>query len=168
MSTLRTRIGHVHLKVRDLERSLAFYRRVLGLEVTDRAGHGFAFLSGGDAHHELALQEVGAGTGSPSRRSVGLYHTAWEVPDREAFADAREALEEAGVSAQAVDHGISWALYFRDPDGQGVEIYLDRRDAPDGSERWRGKTRPLPDRAFGESAVDASPGGETASEEEGP
>jgi len=143
MSTTRTRIGHVHLKVRDLERSVDFYRRTLGLEVTERAGHGFAFLSGGDAHHELALQEVGDGAEAAPRRSVGLYHTAWEVADREAFAEAREALAEAGVSAQAVDHGISWALYFRDPDDQGVEIYLDRRDAPDGTERWRGRTRPL-------------------------
>mgnify|MGYP006288329909 CR=1 FL=1 len=144
MSSTRTRIGHVHLKVRDLERSVNFYRRVLGLEVTERAGRGFAFLSGGHAHHELALQEVGEGAGSAPRRSVGLYHTAWEVPDREAFAAAREALAEAGVSARAVDHGISWALYFRDPDDQGVEIYLDRRDAPDGTERWRGRTRPIP------------------------
>lgn len=139
------RIGHVHLKVRDLERSVAFYRTILGLEVTERAGSGFAFLSGGDAHHELALQEVSQGAESPPRGSVGLYHTAWEVADREAFADALDVLAEAGVAARAVDHGISWALYFRDPDGQGVEIYLDRRDAPGGSERWRGKTRPLPE-----------------------
>lgn len=164
MSRPNTRIGHVHLKVRDLERSVAFYGRVLGLEVTERAGAGFAFLSGGDAHHELALQEVGEGADSPPRRSVGLYHTAWEVPDREAFADAREALAEVGVAARAVDHGISWALYFRDPDGQGIEIYLDRRDAPGGSERWQGQTRPLPDGAFGESAGNASSGRGTTSE----
>lgn len=168
MNPPRTRIGHVHLKVRDLERSVEFYRAVLGLEVTERPGHGFAFLSGGDAHHELALQEVGEGAGSPPRRSVGLYHTAWEVADREAFADARDALAEAGVAAEAVDHGISWALYFRDPDGQGVEIYLDRRDAPGGTERWRGQTRPLPERAFGESDDERSPRADTASGEDGP
>lgn len=158
MSTPRTRIGHVHLKVRDLERSVDFYRAVLGLEVTERAGRGFAFLSGGDAHHELALQEVGEGAGPQPRRSVGLYHTAWEVPDREAFAHARETLSEAGVSARAVDHGISWALYFRDPDGLGVEIYLDRRDAADGTEQWRGRTRPLTDR-------DSDTGQETRNEQ---
>lgn len=144
MSSPSTRIGHVHLKVRDLERSVAFYRRILGLEVTERVGPGFAFLSSGESHHELALQEVGEGAESPPPRSVGLYHTAWEVADREAFADARDVLAEAGVAAEAVDHGISWALYFRDPDGQGVEIYLDRRGAPGGTERWRGQTRPLP------------------------
>lgn len=168
MNAPRTRIGHVHLKVRDLERSVAFYRRILGLEVTERAGHGFAFLSAGDAHHELALQEVGEGAGSPSRRAVGLYHTAWEVPDREAFADARDVLAEAGVAAQAVDHGISWALYFRDPDGQGVEIYLDRRDAPGGTERWRGRTSPLPERAVGEPAGERKSRADTASEEDAP
>lgn len=167
MSRPNTRIGHVHLKVRDLERSVAFYRRVLGLEVTERAGSGFAFLSGGDAHHELALQEVGEGAGSPPRRSVGLYHTAWEVPDRETFADAREALSEAGVSARAVDHGISWALYFRDPDGQGVEIYLDRRNAPGGTVRWRGQTRPLSERASDASTGDRRSAADTAPEDGG-
>lgn len=168
MDAPRTRIGHVHLKVRDLDRSVDFYRTVLGLQVTERVGPGFAFLSGGDAHHELALQEVGEGAESPPRRSVGLYHTAWEVADREAFADARDALAEAGVAAQAVDHGISWALYFRDPDGQGVEIYLDRRDAPGGTEGWSGRTRPLPDRALDDSADERSSRADTASEEDGP
>ena len=137
-----THIGHAHLKVRDLERSLEFYQRFLGLRVTERVGH-LAFLSGGAAHHELALQEVGASAPSPPPRGVGLYHVAFEVTDRKAFAEAFHALAGAGVRMAAVDHGISWALYFADPDGNGLEIYLDTRGAAAGSERWQGRTLPL-------------------------
>lgn len=139
----RAALGHVHLKVRDLERSVAFYRRVLGLEVSERVEPAFAFLSGGEAHHELALQGLGPGAEPPRPTAVGLYHTAWEAPDRRSFAAAYERLDELGAAAEAVDHGISWALYFADPDGNGVEIYLDRRDEPGGAAEWRGRSRPL-------------------------
>ncbi len=138
----RVRIAHAHLKVRDLERSLQFYRRFLGFEVTERAGP-IVFLSGGAMHHELALQEVGARAPSPPASGVGLYHVAFEAPDREAFADAFHALVEARIPLAAVDHGISWALYFSDPDGNGLEIYLDMRGAPEGRTRWQGRAVPL-------------------------
>lgn len=136
-------IGHVHLKVRDLDRSVAFYREVLGIEVTETLGDDFVFLSGGDAHHELALQRAGGPTEPRSPRSPGLYHTAWEVPDDGAFASAYRTLLESGTTVQAVDHGISRALYFADPDGNGVEIYLDRRAEPGGTSEWRGRSRRL-------------------------
>lgn len=136
-------IGHVHLEVRDLDRSVAFYRGILGIEVTETLGDDFVFLSGGEAHHELALQRAGGPTEPRSPRSPGLYHTAWEVPDDRAFASAYRTLLEAGVRVQAVDHGISRALYFSDPDGNGVEIYLDRRAEPGGASEWRGRSRRL-------------------------
>lgn len=136
-------IGHVHLKVRDLERSVAFYRGVLGLSVTETLGDDFVFLSASDAHHELALQRAGGPADPRSPRSPGLYHTAWEVPDDRAFASAYRTLLDAGVAVQAVDHGISRALYFSDPDGNGVEIYLDRRAEPGGTTEWRGRSRRL-------------------------
>lgn len=148
MEGYETTIGHVHLKVRDLDSSVAFYRKVLGLQVTERVGSAFAFLSGSDAHHELALQGVDAVATSPPPGAVGLYHTAWEVPDARAFALAYRRLVDSGVPVEAVDHGISWALYFQDLDGNGVEIYLDRRQEPSGSAEWRGKTRRLSPREF--------------------
>ena len=139
----RPTLGHVHLKVRHLERAIEFYRKLLGLEVTERVGETFAFLSGDERHHELALQELGESAAPPPAHATGLYHTAWEVPDREAFRLAWERLRTASVPVSGVDHGISWALYFRDPDGNGVEIYVDRRNAEDGTSEWRGMTRPL-------------------------
>lgn len=138
----RVRIGHAHLKVRDLERSIEFYRRFLGLEVTERTGP-FVFLTGGAVHHELALQAVGPRAPSPPAAGVGLYHVAFEVSDRRAFAEAFHALAAAGVPLAAVDHGISWALYFADPDGNGLEIYLDVRGTPEGTRQWNGRTLPL-------------------------
>ncbi len=133
-----SRLGHVHLKVRDLERAVAFYRDVLGLEVTERFGS-FVFLSLGEAHHDLALQSIGgedsAGTGE---QEPGLYHAAWEVDDADALRRASERLSERGVDVSPVDHGISKALYFDDPDGNGVEIYLDMRAERD-LETWDGR-----------------------------
>src|SRR3954469_6733384 len=107
------KLGHVHLKVRNLARSLAFYERAFGLRLRERAGR-FAFLSDGDAHHELALQEVGDQAPIPQPHSVGLYHVALEVPDANALRQACQTLREMGVEAAAVDHGISHALYFSD------------------------------------------------------
>ena len=132
MSTLpldpRVRIGHVHLKVADLDRALGFYRDVLGFEVTQRMGSQAAFLSAGGYHHHIGLNTWESRGGSPPPPgTTGLYHAAILYPDRAALADALRRLIEAGVPLNgAADHGVSEALYLRDPDGNGIELYRDR------------------------------------------
>ena len=144
----RVRIGHVHLKVADLDRALAFWRDVLGFEVTQRLGSGAAFLSAGGYHHHIGLNTwESRGGAAPAPGTTGLYHAAVLYPDRPALADALRRLVEAGVPLDgAADHGVSEALYLRDPDGNGVELYWDRPEAewprlPDGSLAM--VTRPL-------------------------
>ena len=120
-------IGHVHLKVADLDRSLAFYRDVLGFEVTARFPEA-AFLSAGGYHHHLGLNTWESRGGSPPPpHSTGLYHVAILYPSRALLADALRRLFAAGVDLDgATDHGVSEALYLRDPDANGVELYWDR------------------------------------------
>jgi catechol 2,3-dioxygenase len=122
------RIGHVHLKVADLERSLAFYHDVLGFEVTQRSGTEVAFLSAGGYHHHIGLNTwESAGGAPPSPGTTGLYHLAILYPTRVALAGALQRLIAAGVMLDgASDHGVSEALYLRDPDDNGVELYRDR------------------------------------------
>jgi len=122
------RIGHVHLKVADLERSLAFYAGVLGFEVTQRLGSRAAFLSAGGYHHHIGLNTwESSGGAPPPRGATGLYHVAIVYPTRAALADALRRLTAAGVALDgASDHGTSEALYLRDPDQNGVELYWDR------------------------------------------
>jgi len=122
------KIGHVHLKVGDLERALGFYRDVLGFEVTQRYGREAVFLSAGGYHHHIALNTwESAGGSPPPAGSTGLYHVAILYPTRALLADALQRLVKAGISLDgASDHGVSEALYLRDPDGNGVELYWDR------------------------------------------
>jgi catechol 2,3-dioxygenase len=124
----RTRIGHVHLKVADIERSLGFYHGVLGFEVTQRMGSEAAFLSAGGYHHHIAINTwESRGAPPPPPRSTGLYHVAIVYPDRAALAEALTRLLEAGIPLEgASDHGVSESLYLRDPDGNGVELYRDK------------------------------------------
>ncbi len=124
----QTRIGHVHLKVADLGRAVAFYRDVLGFEVTQRFGTRAAFLSAGGYHHHLGLNTWDSEGGPPPPPgTTGLYHVAILYPTRAALADALRRLEQAGVPLDgAADHGVSEALYLRDPDGNGLELYHDR------------------------------------------
>jgi catechol 2,3-dioxygenase len=122
------RIGHVHLKVADLERAIKFYRDVLGFEITQRYGTQAAFLSAGGYHHHIGLNtwESLGGTAPPAG-STGLYHVAILYPTRAELADALRRLMKAGIVLDgASDHGVSEALYLRDPDGNGVELYWDR------------------------------------------
>jgi catechol 2,3-dioxygenase len=133
-----THLGHVHLKVRDLDRAVEFYADVLGLGVTERHAD-YAFLSFGDHHHDVALQAVGDDAPGPSA-GVGLYHAAFEVGDAEALAETYRRLVDAGVTVSPVDHRISEALYFSDPDGNGVEVYLDTREQT-GRDTWDGENR---------------------------
>jgi catechol 2,3-dioxygenase len=122
------RIGHVHLKVADLERALAFYRDVLGFELTQRYGDQAAFLSAGGYHHHIGLNTwESAGGRPPQRGSTGLYHLAIAYPTRAELADALRRVRSAGITLEgASDHGVSEAIYLRDPDGNGVELYWDR------------------------------------------
>jgi catechol 2,3-dioxygenase len=122
------RIGHVHLKVADLERALGFYCGVLGFELTQRYGAAAAFVSAGGYHHHIGLNTWESRGGSaPPAGSTGLYHIAILYPTGAALADALRRLTAAGISLDgASDHGVSEALYLRDPDGNGVELYRDR------------------------------------------
>jgi catechol 2,3-dioxygenase len=140
-----TKIGHTHLKVRDLDRAIAFYTRFFDLKLVERVDDHYAFLTGGGFHHEIALQNVGPHAPPPPSHGTGLYHVAFEVPDRRSFALAYRALVEAGVPVATVDHLISWAMYFDDPDGNGLEIYWDTRTEPGGQKLWRGRNVPLPE-----------------------
>ena len=124
----RVRIGHVHLRVGNLERATAFYCGILGFGVSGRIGDGMAFLAAGDYHHHIALNcfET-AGCPPPEPGSIGLHHFALLYPDRSALAAAVQRLVAAGVAIDgAFDHGGSEAIYVRDPDGNGVELSWDR------------------------------------------
>lgn len=124
----RVSIGHVHLKVADIERALGFWRDVLGFEVQQRMGQSAVFLSAGGYHHHLGLNTwESRGGPPPSPRSTGLYHVAILYPDRATLADALRRVMAAGIPLEgASDHGVSEAIYLRDPDGNGVELYRDR------------------------------------------
>jgi catechol 2,3-dioxygenase len=122
------RIGHVHLKVADIDRSLAFYVGVLGFEVTQRFGTQAAFISAGGYHHHIGLNTWESQGGSPPPPgTTGLYHLAILYPTRPKLADALRRLQRAGIQLDgAADHGVSQALYLHDPDDNGVELYWDR------------------------------------------
>ena len=134
------RIGHVHLKVADIERALRFYCDVLGFELQQRMGEQAAFVSAGGYHHHIGLNTwESAGAGPPPPFTTGLFHIAIRYPDRQTLADALRRVLAAGIRLDgASDHGVSEALYLRDPDGNGVELYWDRpreqwpRDATGG------------------------------------
>ncbi|WP_225029322.1 VOC family protein [Xinfangfangia pollutisoli] len=135
-----TRIGHVHLKVADLDRAIGFYSGILGFQITQRYGRQAAFLSAGGYHHHIGLNTWESKDGTPPPPGhTGLYHTAILLPDRRSLAQALQRLNAAGWPLTgASDHGVSEALYLDDPDGNGVELYWDRPQAdwphqPDGS-----------------------------------
>ena len=138
----RVDVGHVHLKVADLKRSLAFWHGVLGFEIQQQMGESAAFVSAGGYHHHIALNTwQSAGGSPPPRGTTGLYHVAIRYPDRRSLADALRRVLDAGIPLDgASDHGVSEALYLRDPDDNGVELYRDRPESewprgPDGSLR---------------------------------
>ena len=145
MSDTPHMVGHVHLKVRDLATAVDFYAELLGLSVTERHDS-YAFLSWGDRHHDVALQAVGPSASDPPAAAVGLYHAAFEVDDPATLRRIHTALEEAGHAVTAVDHGISKALYFDDPSGNGLEVYLDTRD--EGETTWQGRSTPFDPQAL--------------------
>lgn len=178
MTDYSAELGHVQLEVGDLERSVAFYTRYLGLEVNERMESRkgrVVLLSGGDRHREVGLRDASfagpGGSGSPEADGAGdgasggdgldgsgggpfgtpgsgsalsaPFQVAFEVPDRRAFSDLFFELRTDGVPTTAVDHGVSWSLYFRDPDGNALEAYWDTRAEEGGRERWGGRSRLL-------------------------
>jgi catechol 2,3-dioxygenase len=154
-------IGHVHLKVADIERALDFYRGVLGFELMQRFGTEAAFVSAGGYHHHIGLNTWESRGGSPpGPGTTGLYHVAIRYPTRAALGDALRRLVEARVPLQgASDHGVSEALYLADPDGNGIELYWDRPredwPQPSDGERVAMFTRPLDLDGLLATAVDA-------------
>ena len=136
----QTRIGHVHLKVADLERAIAFYSGILGFDVMQRYGTQAVFLSAGGYHHHIGLNTWDSKGGTaPPPGHTGLYHTAFLFPDRAALANVLKRLVDVKYPLDgASDHGVSEAIYLSDPDGNGVELYRDRDEAdwprnPDGT-----------------------------------
>lgn len=131
MTKPAAQIGHVHLRVADLDRAVAFYRDILGFEVTARMGNGAAFLGADGYHHHIGLNTWQSRNGTPPPRGhTGLYHTAILYPDRDSLAATLRRVIAAGIPVVgAADHGVSEAIYFDDPDGNGVEIYVDRDPA---------------------------------------
>jgi catechol 2,3-dioxygenase len=142
-------IGHVHLKVADIERALEFYCGVLGFELMQRYGEDAAFVSAGGYHHHIGLNTWHSKGGSPPLPgSTGLFHFAIRYPTRAALADALDRLRQAGVGLSgASDHGVSEALYLNDPDGNGIELYWDRPKEewpePQPGQKVEMYTRPL-------------------------
>ena len=124
----KTSIGHVHLKVADLKRSVQFYTEILGFDVMTRMGNSAAFLSAGGYHHHIGLNTWESANGNqPPQGSTGLYHFAILVPSRKELARAFKRLTEHDYPVEgASDHGVSEAIYLKDPDGNGIEIYADR------------------------------------------
>ena len=133
-------VGHVHLRVSDLDRAIAFYRDILGFDLMLRYGEGAAFLGAGGYHHRIGLNTwESLGATPPPKGHTGLYHSAFLYPDHKALAQVLKRVVAAGIPIDgAADHGVSEAIYFRDPDDNGVEIYVDRPredwpQKPDGS-----------------------------------
>lgn len=123
-----TRVGHIHLKVTDLDRAIQFYGDVIGFRLTQRYGDQAAFLAAGDYHHHIGLNTWHSkGAGPAPERAAGLYHSAFLFPDRASLGAALQRVLDHGTPLDgAADHGVSEAVYFRDPDGNGVELYRDR------------------------------------------
>ncbi len=123
-----TRIGHVHLKVSDMERSLAFYQEILGFEITQRYGEGVVFLSAGGYHHHIALNTwQSKGAESAAASGVGLYHVAILYAERKELAEVvKRLLDNEYPLSGAANHGVSEAIYLNDPDGNGIELYWDK------------------------------------------
>jgi catechol 2,3-dioxygenase len=142
VSSERIRLGHVQLRVRDLERSKSFYEGLLGLPERE-VGRGVVFLGSGSTHHQIALHAVGQDAAPGPLFGPGLSHIAFEVEDRAALLRMYRTLGNAGVRVSAVDLGVTWSLYLQDPDGNEVEVYCDTRRAPGGRPYWKGQGQTL-------------------------
>jgi predicted esterase/catechol 2,3-dioxygenase-like lactoylglutathione lyase family enzyme len=133
----------VHLKVKDLDRAISFYTRFLGMELVERTGKTYAFLTNNQSHHVVALQNVGLGAPRSVPEATGLFCVSFEVPDQYAFAKMYKKLIAAGIKVSLTDHLINWGMYFQDPDGNGIEICWDTRELPGRSHLWQGRDLPI-------------------------
>lgn len=131
------KLGHVHIKVSDLKRVEKFYTELFGFKVAERVGDEYVFLTLGEQHHDLAMRNMGEDAPRPDKKGIGLYHFAFEVKDRKELAEIYKRLKDKNIVIKATDHGISEAIYFDDPDGNGVEVYLDTRFK---RKTWEGKS----------------------------
>ncbi len=141
---LQARLGYITLRARNLERSMLFYQRFLGLRLVERVGRAYVFLSGSGKHHDLALLHAGADALDQPSGTIGVSEVAFEVPDQRAFARVYRKIEEARLPVKTVDRLIAWELRFSDPDGNRVVVYCDTRDMPGASDLWQGRDAPLP------------------------
>ena len=133
-------IGHVHLKVSDLKKAEEFYTKLLGFKVNERA-NGYIFLTLGKRHHDLALQEI-ENAKKPTEDTIGLYHFAIEAKNIGELAKLYFKLKQEDINVSPIDHGISKALYFSDPDGNGIEVYVDTRHI---RKNWKGLSKLIPE-----------------------
>jgi catechol 2,3-dioxygenase len=133
------KLSHVHLKVNNIAQVLPFYQELFDMKITEDLGS-LVFLSNDQTHHILALQQS-ATQYQPTQQK--LYHIAFEVESESDLTAFAEKLKSNKIPYQAVDHGISWAIYFQDPEGNGLELFLDRRNAPGGIKKWDGVTKRL-------------------------
>ncbi len=140
-----TKIGHIHLKVSNLNKAIEFYTKFLNLKLVERVDNEYAFLTNNKYHHEIALKNIGRNAKKPTDKTIGLYHFAFEVPNKKSLAEAFRKLTRFGIEVGTVDHLISWAIYFHDPDGNGIELYYDTRKET-GIKLWQGKNLPLPEK----------------------
>ena len=137
------RLSSVHFRVRNLDRAVAFYIRYLGMKVVERTGKIYAFLSNDDSHHTILLQNIGVEVRAPSHEAVSIRRVRFEVPDQKSFARAYQTLTAGGVKVKTIDHMVSWAMYFQDPDGNGLGIFWDARELPGSPLLWQGRDLPL-------------------------
>lgn len=139
----KVHLGHVQITVRDLDRSITFYKKFLNLRLSERLGRSLAFLSSSYHHHDLALQAIGPEAVDMSPNMIGLTNLAFEAEDPQTFAQLYKNLIGSGNSVRTADHFISWSFYFNDPDGNEIEVYLDIRDMQGRNDMWRGRDLPL-------------------------
>lgn len=140
---VHARIGHVRFSVRDLDRAIRFYSGIMNMRLVERVDDEFAFLSGSDSHHDVALQQAQVDSPAPPSQATGVDHVAFEVPGKAEFARAFKAAIEAGLQVKTIDNGISWSMYFADPEGNRLELYCDNRTRPGGRPLWNGRARDL-------------------------
>lgn len=139
----KIRIGHIHLKVNNLEVSTAFYKDILGFKISEGVPGQFIFLTAAESHHEIALQQNHIKLNSDIIEKSSLYHIAFEVCDKNEFSKLLRILSQHQIDYSLIDHRISWAAYFNDPDGNGVEIFIDQRKEQTGQTLWEGQSRRL-------------------------